>query len=430
MIFFDAATPVQFQGTDQLETGLGTKLTIGDGGLFSQPMQSLVNVDNSHEYASCQSRLSVINTPAGLFWISQNQGKIFSLAGGIKEVSNLSLKWWFNQYLPYRLTLDFPDFQLLDNPVIGIGCQSMYDNENGLIYFCKTDYTLRKDITETLTYVGSNQFIVDQTGAPVTLGNSNFFDDASWTTSYDPKTGEWISMHDWHPTLNMPGKNTFMTVSPFDKKSIWVHNERCDLYANFYGVDYPFEVEFMVNTGQTVNTLRSIEYIMEAYKYAENCYDRFHVLDYNFDEAIIFNTEQVSGLLKLNLSPKNDPQAILTYPVIQPTDIQILFSKEENKYRFNTFYDITKDRQEFLPSAVTVPGFMAPGSGTSVPMFVTLPDGYHKTINPAYVDVLKKPLEHKKFRHFGNKIVLRKTASGDKKMLLKLVNSKILNSSR
>jgi hypothetical protein len=40
LIFFDAASPVQFQGTDQLETGLGTKLTIGDGGLFSQPMQA------------------------------------------------------------------------------------------------------------------------------------------------------------------------------------------------------------------------------------------------------------------------------------------------------------------------------------------------------------------------------------------------------
>jgi hypothetical protein len=91
MIFFDAASPVQFQGTDQLQTDLGTKLTIGDGGLFSQPLQQIINVDASHEYASCQNRLSVINTPAGLYWISQNQGKIFSMAGGLKEVSNVNM---------------------------------------------------------------------------------------------------------------------------------------------------------------------------------------------------------------------------------------------------------------------------------------------------------------------------------------------------
>ena len=417
MIFFDAASPVQFQGTDQLQTDLGTKLTIGDGGLFTQPMQAVINVDTSHEYASCQNRLSVINTPAGLFWISQNQGKIFSLAGGLKEVSNLSLKWWFNQYLPYRLTLDFPDFALLDNPVIGIGCQSVYDNENGLIYFSKVDYSLRKDITETLTYLGSNQFRVDQTGAPVTLGNPNFFDDASWTTSYDPKIGEWISNHDWHPTLNMPGKNTFMTVSPLDKRSIWIHNERCDLYCNYYGVDYPFEVEFMVNTGQTVNTLRSIEYLMEAYKYAENCYDRFHVLDYNFDEAVIFNTEQVSGLLKLNLSPKNDPQAILGFPVINATDIDVLFSKEENKYRFNQFWDITDDRGEFNPIAQR-------------PIWDTEPNGYVRFLNPNNLNYLKPEFQRKKFRHYTTSVLLRKKISGDRKMLVMITNTKDLYSPR
>jgi hypothetical protein len=73
---------------------------------------------------------------------------------------------------------------------------------------------------------------------------------------------------------------------------------------------------------------------------------------------------------------------------------------------------------------------MAPSTVPVTSMFITAPDGYHKTINPAYVDVLKPALEHKKFRHFGNKIVLRKTKSGDKKMLLKIVNSKMLNSPR
>lgn len=425
MIFFDAASPVQFQGTDQLQTDLGTKLTIGDGGLFSQPMQAIINVDSSHEYASCQSRLSVINTPAGLYWISQNQGKIFNLMGGIKEVSNINLKWWLAQYLPYKITESFPNFELLDNPVIGVGCQSVYDNQNGLIYFSKVDYSLRTDITETLTYLGSNQFRVNETGLVFGLGDPDsylFFNDASWTMSYDPKTDGWLSWHDWHPTLNMPGKNTFMTVNPFDKRGIWIHNVRCDLYCNYYGIDYPFEIEFMVNTGQTVNTLRSIEYIMEAYKYAVNCYDRFHVLDYNFDEAIIHNTEQVSGLLKLNLSPKENPTAILGYPVIGVTDIQILFSKEENKYRFNQFWDVTDDRGEFFNP--TIPGF------AQRPIWNTEDNGYIRTLNPINLNYAKNLFQRKKFRHYTTSVLLRKRVSGDRKMLVMIANTKDLYSPR
>lgn len=423
MIFFDAASPVQFQGTDQLQTDLGTKLTIGDGGLFSQPMQALINVDSSHEYASCQSRLSVINTPAGLYWMSQNQGKIFNLAGGIKEVSNINLKWWLAEYLPYRLTKIFPNFSLLDNPVIGVGCQSVYDNQNGLIYFSKVDYNLRDDITETLTYIpGSNKFRVNQTGLIVSLGDPLYFTDASWTLSYDPKTDGWIGWHDWHPTLNMPGKNTFMTVNPFDKKGIWIHNVRCDLYCNYYGTNYPFEVEFMVNTGQQVNTLRSIEYIMEAYKYAVNCYDRFHVLDYNFDEAIIHNTEQVSGLLKLNLNPKENPTAILGYPIIGVTDIQILFSKEENKYRFNQFWDVTDDRGEFFNP--TIPGF------AQRPIWDTEDNGYIRVLNPVNLNYAKDPFQRKKFRHYTTSVLLRKNISGDRKILVMITNTKDLYSPR
>jgi hypothetical protein len=354
--------------------------------------------------------------------MSQNQGKVFSLADGIKEVSNINLKWWFAKYLPYKIIEDFPDFALIDNPVIGVGCQSIYDNQNGLIYFCKKDYILRKDIDETLTYVGSNKFTIVETGAPVVLGNPLFFEDASWTISYDPKTGGWLSQHDWHPTLNMPGKNTFMTVNPADKKGIWIHNTRCDLYANYYGKNYPFEVEFIVNSGQEINTLRSIEYIMEVYKYAENCYDRFHVLDFNFDEAVIYNTEQVSGLLKLNLSPLNNPFGLLNYPVVGTTDIQILFTKKENKYRFNQFWDITDDRGEFFNPAI--PGF------AQRPIWDTEPNGYIRTLNPSNLNYSKDPFQRKKFRHYTVSVLLRRKVSGDKKMLVMIANVKNLYSPR
>ena len=152
--------------------------------------------------------------------------------------------------------------------------------------------------------------------------------------SYDPKAGGWIGYHDWHPDLVLPSKKTFMTTKV---DGLWVHADRCDSYCNFYGIDYPFEVEYALHTQNQVNTLSNVMYMMEVYAYDDNCDDRFHVLDFNFDEAVVYNSEQCSGLLKLNLSPKNNAPELVTYPRINFADIDILYDKEEQKYRFNQF---------------------------------------------------------------------------------------------
>jgi hypothetical protein len=211
-----------------------------------------------------------------------------------------------------------------------------------------------------------------------------------------------------------PSKTHFMSA---DTDSIWKHNIRCDNYCNFYNKDYPFEIEFISSTGQTVTSVRNIEYMLEAYNYYNDCRDRFHVLDENFNQAIIYNSEQISGLLNLTLKPKNNPLALISQPTINFDSIDIYFSKEEQKYRFNQFWDITKNRGEFSSTGVA-------------PMFVTKGNGYEYPINSSYVDYNKNPLERKKFRHNINRVFLRKTTSGKNKMLFKLSNEKLLISPR
>ena len=387
---------------------------------------------------------------------------------------------------------------------------------------------------------------------PFQLENTTYFQDVSWTVSYDPKAKAWISFHDWHPELTFNSINHFMTsktrttstpqcppgysygingsdeccitvgdsilanvniqftpadvtgtigsyicecpfgyeqvpasqpcdplnppickrvacncdnvpvldpsladitmsgtcddvvlagtpgyvntdpvictweykecvVPNYEVGGIWKHNVRNDLYANYYGDNYPWEVTLIQNTGQVVNTLRSIEYQQESYVYKNFNLprpqeligtDRFHDLDWNFDEAIIYNSEQVSGLLTLDLTPKNNVILLNDYPIINnPTDIRILYSKEEQKYRFNQFWDITDDRGEF--------------TGVERPIWITTLNGYIKNLNQANLNYIKAPLQRKKFRHYYNMIILRKNVSGDRKMLLKLNNSKM-----
>jgi len=423
LILFDTESPVQFQGSEQLDLNSGTKLTIGDGALFKQAMQNLANAEYPHEYGSCQNRLAIANTPAGMYYMSQNQGKIFQVGQQLKEISNQGMKWWFAKYLPYQLTQhptafrdangDNREFTLNDNPLVGIGCQVIFDNENQIVFFCKKDWIIRDDIADELMWIEGKNFEVNGTGLIVELGDPAYFKPASWTASYDPKAGGWIGYHDWHPDLVLPSKKTFMTTKA---DGLWVHADRCDSYCNFYGIDYPFEVEYALHTQNQVNTLRNVMYMMEVYAYDDNCDDRFHVLDFNFDEAVVYNSEQCSGLLKLNLSPKNNAPELVTYPRINFADIDILYDKEEQKYRFNQFFDITDDRGEFSTAERVI--------------FNTEANGYIKILNPNNLNYDKSQLERKKFRHYKNTVLLRRLVSGNRNMIVALAVQMNLNSPR
>jgi hypothetical protein len=418
MILFQSQSPIMFAGVDQLETQGGIKLTIGDGGLFSQPSENLSNAEPAYQHGSCQNRLSAINTPMGLYYISQSQGKVFQVGtNGITEISASNMRWWFANYLPYKILEDFPEFELTDNPVVGVGCQSVYDNKAIILYFCKKDYKLKKEFQDRITYVSGKTFLLDNL-TQIELGNSTYFDDASWTISYDPKNEMWISFHDWHPELTMAAKNNMLTTITNDGGQIWRHNDRSDLFCNFYGENYPFEVEQTFSTGQTVNTVRSIEYMLEGYIYNQDTSDKYHVLDANFDRAVIHNSEQVSGVLKLNPSPKNNSPIIVNYPQVNPTNIDILFSKEEQKYRFNQFWDVTADRGEF-----TYPNVQRP-------IWTTEFNGYIRGLNPNNLNYNKSPFERKKFRHYTNRVLLYKMISGNIKLIFKLANTKFLYSPR
>ena len=648
IILFEDAEPTLFSGTDSIQTAAGTKYTIGDSALFDdRNMQAIVNADDTLGFGTCISSRSAVNTPHGLFFISQDSGKIFQYASELVEISKNGMKHWFAENLPsYRRETD-PTWIHYDNPIIGDACQAIYDPTYELVYFTKrsfkplrddllydefgpyyldpdyspeplpgncnipldvafvldvtgsmsgvlnnikstipgiitaiqlksnndyrlayitvnegcggenslsgsnvlrvsfapnndvdfdvklqatiigggcavpepTDTAIRDlvfntaplvsiassttagtwrpnaykmiivitdavpsnstdnynpttdfaNITQLATDARDNDikifsiatgtgvniqqvkdvlqeysnvtggsyseaplglvessiltFIEDVTCPPIPIpkircnySSSNCFEPAHWTVSYDPKNKMWVSFHDWIPTLVMPSNQHFNTIN---FNTIWKHNDDYNSYCNYYGVNYPWEVEYPIVNLPSVTTIRNLEYVLEVYEYTLNGRDRLHILDYNFDRAVLYNSEQISGLLKLNIKGKNTPSANLTsYPSLTTGDLlgtqanNILYSKEENKYRFNQFWDITNNRGEFIPD--------------SDYMFNTLPNGFKKNINELYVNYAKSPLQRKKFRHYGNRLILRRMASGNKKMILKLVTTKTL----
>jgi hypothetical protein len=142
LILYEDFSPSQFVGVDTLKTETGgTKITIGDGGLFANNIQSLVNAEDVIEYGASISNRATLNTPYGLFFVSQKAGKVIQYgAEGMNEISKSGMKNWFLQNLPSPLLEAFPDYTEYDNPVAGIAVQSIYDAQYELLYITKKDY--------------------------------------------------------------------------------------------------------------------------------------------------------------------------------------------------------------------------------------------------------------------------------------------------
>ena len=407
-------SPVEFTGTQILQQGEPGKvaITVGDGGLFNQPLQNVSNTEKGINYGSCKSRLSSLNTPYGLVWVSQQAGEVFLYTGKVEEISNAGMKYWFSRYLPSQLLQQFPTYPYPDNPVIGVGVQVSFDETNDILYVSKKDYRVRDQYVGIVEMANSGEFYYNDTNLeqsiPIKFTNTTYFEDCSWTVSFSFISKFWISFHSWFPTLSLSARRNVVTNKT---NTLWTHNNRTNKFSNFYGIDYPYEIEYQSNTTPSNTTLKNIEYRFEGFYYQPNGKDRMPSLCYNWDKLIISNEEQISGVL--NMFPKSsNPYTNLTYPIIGPNSISILYSCKEAIIRANDFYDILNNRQ--APTNIWISSW----------------NGVDKTINPLAVNYNKPTLQTKKFRGYNNTIFLQKLVADNIQGQIRLNHANHQNSPR
>ena len=86
----------------------------------------------------------------------------------------------------------------------------------------------------------------------------------------------------------------------------------------------------------------------------------------------------------------------------------------------------------FGPLTVQWGSYQNRGEFTNVEqsIFNTESNGYIRPLNTINLNYQKSPTERKKFRHYSNNLILRRNVSGNRKMLLRLNNTKLLLSQR
>jgi len=132
--------------------------------------------------------------------------------------------------------------------------------------------------------------------------------------------------------------------------SVWRHLTNPVLYNNFYGCIAPYIIEYPFAYQYHDEIVQNVKDYTKVYKYLstdDGVFNYNRKIETNsdyFNRTVIYNDQQSSGVLELVPKPLNNLKAYLSYPIYNTDSKTILFSKRDNFYQYNTFWDITKDK--------------------------------------------------------------------------------------
>ena len=155
---------------------------------------------------------------------------------------------------------------------------------------------------------------------------------------------------------------------------IWRHLYDPELYNHFYGKVKPYMIEYPFAYQFKDQILQNIKVYSKVYRYTKdehgvtNEVNKVELDDVWFNKSVIYNGQQSSGMLKLVPKPRRNLKDYMNYPIYNTDSKTILFTKSDNFYQYNTFWNIVRD--------------------TGQPLFVRTckPLSYDKEVNQSNMD--------------------------------------------
>lgn len=328
----------------------GVNIQVGTGGMFKTRPQDVAVTDLG--YAGTQHQ-DMLHTEFGHIWADAERGQVFILktgGEGIDEISNIKMKSWFREHLPFKINKYFKNIDI-DNNLNGIGLHYGYDRRFNRFLITKLDYI---PLNNKIIYNDGKFYLDDK---EVLLSNPKLFCNKSWTLSYNFFTKSWVSYHTYRPLFYVEHINTFDSsikdIAVLDGllthiQKVYTHNATNKSYQVIYGKLEPFIIEAIENTKGINNNLYSIDFQCEAVRF-HNDYDYFYNRTKTFNKVIIYNDRQSSGVLNLTISNPNDFSESFKYPFIDEKGLNILTTNSENTWRINTFYNVVKNELNNIP---------------------------------------------------------------------------------
>lgn len=144
---------------------------------------------------------------------------------------------------------------------------------------------------------------------------------------------------------------------------LWKHNIP-NIFNTYYGNIEPYVLEHSYSYSYHDEILQSVKDFTKAYHYYPDGLGEFNYSNKVetdrefFNNCIIYNGQQSSGLLELVPKPKNNLQSYMQYPLFRSDRKVITYTKSDNFYNLNNFWNIVKDRTQplFITDCTTLSG--------------------------------------------------------------------------
>jgi len=341
--------PTNYQTVSSNESDLyiGTGQFMGLGG---KELKSL-----KEGYGGSESQWATCTTEVGTFIVSED--KVFLLSqGSLVEVSRKGLTNFFieNKMKFYRQFYDETgiEYPYKDNPsnLKGLGFLSARKPSSKCWVLSKKDYKMLFEVSGIISDTGSytvdeiywnNELMVFQ--KVITSGDiltaefediefwdSDYFQNLSYTLSFDLDELEWISFHSYLPYFMYSTASALFTYAG---EGIYEHGK--GEYRKFYGVSYPFIVDFPVlQNYMQANITNTVQFVCHGAEF-DSVYNAWKQLpEETFNKIWLYNDSQSSGILNI---VKVDP--VNPYDTTEYTPGSVFTFKADKTWNVDGFYN-------------------------------------------------------------------------------------------
>lgn len=329
---------------------------LGTGGLFSSRALEYNTTDLG--YSGTQST-EMISSEFGHFWVDVKRAQVFMTNPNGRNLQELSIgiRHWLKKHLPFKIlkygitnvaTGEPMTYEDVDNKFIGLGLSLGWDNRYKRVFITKKDYIPVKEAA----YYKYDEGKFTYNGSEVSLKNTEYFEDVSFTLAYSCLKKEWISYYSFCPDYYIEQQSYFqsgLNYSSLSKEEgLWSHLLTNKSFQTFYGATYPFILEVPLKESYSGNILTSVEYELDARKYIS---DVDYTLDrkVGLDSIVIYNDINNSGELRLVPEEKNNLMQKVSYPKVGNNYTEILDTEVYRRHKLNDFFNRVDDDRSGVP---------------------------------------------------------------------------------
>jgi hypothetical protein len=131
---------------------------------------------------------------------------------------------------------------------------------------------------------------------------------------------------------------------------IWRHLTDPTLYNKYYGSIEPYVIEYPFAFEYFDQLIQNIKDYSKVYRYLSNTegvpspVEKIEIDNEFFNKAWVYNGNQCTGLLELEVKPLRNLKSYMSYPVYNTDSKTITFTKSDGFYNYNTFWDVVRDK--------------------------------------------------------------------------------------